>query len=641
MRTVFLTLTTCLFVASTAQAKYSGGSGTAADPYGIATAADLIALGETPEDYDKHFILTADIDLDPNLPLGQVFPQAVIPVFAGVFDGCGHKILRLTIIGGSNLGVFGRLEAGATLKNLGVVDVRIAGSGWSIGGLVGWSDESTISDCHASGEVSGGGFVGGLVGWNEGDIMRCGSSGAVAGTSFVGGMVGWNSGRVTQCFSTAAVTNTGWVVGGLVGQNIGAQALVTQCYSSGAVTGGTSVGGLVGENGGTVTHCYSTSRVVGESGVGGLTGWGLWGYSDMGKVDWSFWDTETSGQSVSAGGFGLPTAELQQAGTFIGWGKDPIWTIDEGKDYPRLAWEQVSGAIITTAFYGGGSGTVEDPYQIWTALELQAVGAEPSTRDKHFKLMTDIDLSAFDGKRGPTFNSIGAGYKTPFKGVFDGNGHRISHVTIRGTNHVGLFGVVPSGAEVRNLGVVDVNIVGSGDSVGGLAGSNHGTVIRCYSSGSVAGGYSVGGLVGHNSRGSVSQCFSTAAVDGTSHVGGLVGANRDSEDSTHGKVTHCYSTGPVRGTSWAIGGLVGSGYDHLNSVVTASFWDAQASGQTKSAGGTGKTTVEMQTATTFLDAGWDFVGETANGREDIWWIDEGKDYPRLWWELTEGEKVNP
>jgi hypothetical protein len=86
---------------------------------------------------------------------------------------------------------------------------------------------------------------------------------------------------------------------------------------------------------------------------------------------------------------------------------------------------------------------------------------------------------------------------------------------------------------------------------------------------------------------------------------------------------------------------VGSGYDHLNSVVTASFWDAQASGQTKSAGGTGKTTVEMQTATTFLDAGWDFVGETANGREDIWWIDEGKDYPRLWWELTEGEKVNP
>jgi hypothetical protein len=41
----------------------------------------------------------------------------------------------------------------------------------------------------------------------------------------------------------------------------------------------------------------------------------------------------------------------------------------------------------------------------------------------------------------------------------------------------------------------------------------------------------------------------------------------------------------------------------------------------------------MQTASTFLEAGWDFIDETANGTEDIWWIDEGNDYPRLWWEL--------
>jgi len=51
-----------------------------------------------------------------------------------------------------------------------------------------------------------------------------------------------------------------------------------------------------------------------------------------------------------------------------------------------------------------------------------------------------------------------------------------------------------------------------------------------------------------------------------------------------------------------------------------------------SAGGTGKTTTEMQTAKVFIDAGWDFVGETVNGTEGIWWILEGKDYPRLWWE---------
>jgi len=40
-------------------------------------------------------------------------------------------------------------------------------------------------------------------------------------------------------------------------------------------------------------------------------------------------------------------------------------------------------------------------------------------------------------------------------------------------------------------------------------------------------------------------------------------------------------------------------------------------------------------AGTFLEAGWDFVDETNNGTEDIWWILEGKDYPWLWWESVE------
>jgi len=69
-------------------------------------------------------------------------------------------------------------------------------------------------------------------------------------------------------------------------------------------------------------------------------------------------------------------------------------------------------------------------------------------------------------------------------------------------------------------------------------------------------------------------------------------------------------------------------------TATACFWDTQTSGQATGASGAGKTTAQMQAAGTFLGAGWDFVGETANGTEDIWWILEGKDYPHLWWELT-------
>jgi hypothetical protein len=104
------------------------------------------------------------------------------------------------------------------------------------------------------------------------------------------------------------------------------------------------------------------------------------------------------------------------------------------------------------------------------------------------------------------------------------------------------------------------------------------------------------------------------------YSGGLVG------DNLGGTVTHCYSTGMVSGPE--AGGLVGMVWG----PVVGCFWDIETSRQAKGTGGTGKTTAEMQTARTFLDAGWDFIGETANGTADIWWILEGKDYPHLWWE---------
>jgi hypothetical protein len=67
-------------------------------------------------------------------------------------------------------------------------------------------------------------------------------------------------------------------------------------------------------------------------------------------------------------------------------------------------------------------------------------------------------------------------------------------------------------------------------------------------------------------------------------------------------------------------------------TVTNSFWDKEASGKTTSAGGTGLLTADMQTESTFTDAGWDFVGETVNGPNDVWTIHETVDYPKLVWE---------
>jgi len=114
-------------------------------------------------------------------------------------------------------------------------------------------------------------------------------------------------------------------------------------------------------------------------------------------------------------------------------------------------------------------------------------------------------------------------------------------------------------------------------------------------------------------------------VTGSDGVGGLVGFN--DED---GSITISYSTGKVNGNE-DVGGLVGENNDKVS--ITSSFWDVETSEQLSSNGGMGLTTVEMQSIYTYLDAGWDFINETENGMEDIWWIDEGQDYPRLWWEL--------
>lgn len=161
-----------------------------------------------------------------------------------------------------------------------------------------------------------------------------------------------------------------------------------------------------------------------------------------------------------------------------------------------------------------------------------------------------------------------------------------------------------------------------GYTVGGLVGENRGLIFNCYTVGTVrASAQPVGGFVGENIYGGqIYNSYSNANVKGRKIVGGLVGENRST-------ITNCYSTGSVSG-DYRVGGLVAYGYPQM---VTNSFWDIETSGQATSVGGTGLPTDQMQMMNTFTDASWDFMGETANGIEDIWFIPQ-QDYPHLWWE---------
>ena len=60
------------------------------------------------------------------------------------------------------------------------------------------------------------------------------------------------------------------------------------------------------------------------------------GYAETSPITNSYWDTETTGQSKSAGGTGKSTNEMKMSTTYDGWDFKNTWEINEGQSYPTL-----------------------------------------------------------------------------------------------------------------------------------------------------------------------------------------------------------------------------------------------------------------------------------------------------------------
>ena len=164
---------------------------------------------------------------DPATATNAGFPP-IGGSFTGTFEGNGFQIHNLYVNTSGNAGLFagiGQGATGGTIRNLGIVDAYITSTTQSAGGLVGQQagNSSQVTNCYATGSVTGNENAGGLVGWQSG-----------------------GAGKVTNCYATANVTGT-TNAGGLVGKQGGAVNQITNCYATGMVTGATNIGGLVGE----------------------------------------------------------------------------------------------------------------------------------------------------------------------------------------------------------------------------------------------------------------------------------------------------------------------------------------------------------------------------------------------------------
>ena len=322
--------------------------------------------------------------------------------------------------------------------------------------------------------------------------------------------MGINSGTVTNCYATGNTSGSGGI-GGLVGDNAGT---VTCCFSTGTTRGNSwYVGGLVGSNsGGTVVNCFATGNTSGTSWyLGGLVG------GNLGTVTNSHYNINVS---------------LINNGHYI--------TVGGIFEYQYYDWYS-NGLSLKISDYNRSFVLNGNYYEINSLQGLMDLLGFVDNNNYRFRLAADIDVSTAPGFYIPDFSSK----------EFDGGGHSISHVWINQSfnDNLGFFGLIRKGSSVANLKLIDIRINGW-EYVGGLVGSNYGTVSNCSAIGSTSGNYLVGGLVGWNVRGTVTDCSTIGRTMGSDNVGGLVGWNE------YGFVTNCFVTGNTSGID-NIGGLVG------------------------------------------------------------------------------------
>ncbi len=516
-----------------------------------------------------------------------------------------------TVEGNSEVGGLAGVTYGSILRAY--TTGAVTGTGDSVGGMVGNSN-ATITDSNASGNVlSTGSYVGGLAGQSSDVVTNSQAHGTVQGYDNVGGLIGMGS-DVANGFATGDVTGHD-NVGGLVGQN--KVGTISDSSSFGMVSGNHDVGGLVGLNKvGTISNSWTAVPVSGVSNVGGLVG-----EAQFSTISDSHSYAQVTGTDAYVGGLvGFNDGSISNSYTTGNVsGTDYVGGLMGFNTYGSSisAGSTASGAVGGNANVGGFVGRNEG--NIDTATASGDVTA------------TAGNVGGFAGSSSGTINGADAHGTVNTSGTGTGGlvGDNSGYIgTSNATGDVAT-GNYAGGAVGYNSGTIDTvtatgNLTGGGTFKGGLVGHNDtsGSIANSTATGNVNNGgnnYNIGGLVGSND-GTVSTSHANGAVAGWNAVGGLVGRSSGTiSDSSSGEV-NSVAGGSVTGfvtryqSSEDIGGLVGAMYG------TATVTNSSSSENTKGVSSIGGLAGGMYDSTSIIDshASGDVSANLNRRGDDAW-----------------------
>lgn len=625
--------------------EFAGGSGTEDDPYKIATPAHL---NNVRNYLDAYFIQIRDINMETYLskggagynngagwdPIGYALSEDDQNPFTGYYNGQGYIInnLRFTRPQENYVGLFGLMKE-ASVINLGITNIDFTGRD-GVGGLMGVGITSYAERVYTTGVILGK-YIGGIMGMSltispEGDFMPlteilecyCKVKLITDDVEHANGIEGAGGSVKTKTFWDAEFAETFYTYGGDGDWGLSTEEMKDpHTYARGGwdlkdiwninenVNDGYPTlrkdpvkvcsGSYFAGGSGTESDPYQISSAQELDNVRYCSGKQFVQTKDIDLKD--YLSEGSDGFNFGAGWRPVGSLNYAFSGTYDGGGHiiDNLFIDNSYSTHIGLFGNVIDFAIMNTAIKNiniKGLRYVGGLIGLGKSNKIRKCSSEGKISGNY--LVGGILGSGDETNVSDSFSSI----------IIEGLSYGVSALG-------GLAGGFYNGSvamDSYSKSSITYDQKKNSSDVGGFAGEVFDSSIkRCYSETDIIAQNSVGGLIGANQNSSVQDCYSRGSLEGKDIVGGLIGSF-----SADFLLTNCYSSTTVKSENRA-GALVGTAFNTTCGIN--SFWDSDVLGVLygNSYCGTGKTTAEMKTESTYTDWDfntiWDIDGSTNDG----------------------------